>query len=461
MLKLLLRLWWLQQRRNFHWKDAVVGGYIIFIYVVFGVSFYYGFTSEGGRLFEDGIPKTFAIGLVVGLLLPDIFMKMVMKRDSTAMDDYVKARPLSEKAWNRLLLLTNLASFWNYVLPVLMLPALFWLLEFSQAVVAFLMILAFSMIDGIFVTCFRKSAEWMLRWPLILGWVGMFFVLLGYLVLFSWMPGWLLNMGMFVLASAVMAGLVVYLYHLKIYNEPKRKSSRFHSFGRVNLLSLQYIGLMRAKRVRTMVLVIAIIFFFDAYLAAFASTEAHPQTLSIVIYVVGAVQLPSLVLSQWTLGIEANFFQGLMTKPIKVSQILVACFRFYVAVSLVAAILAVPFVFITDEITVLTLLSAFGMATFVTLWNMPTCLFSSRLEIFNTSMFSLQGANMKINLYGIVCLVPIAMLVVVYWLCGAMAWSVLSILLGFFSLAVHRPVIGKLAAIFEARRYQRMEKFSE
>ena len=40
MLRLLLRLWWMQQRRNFSKRDAIVGGYIIFLYVVFGASFF-------------------------------------------------------------------------------------------------------------------------------------------------------------------------------------------------------------------------------------------------------------------------------------------------------------------------------------------------------------------------------------------------------------------------------------
>ena len=44
MLRLLLRLWWLQQRRNFHKRDAFVVCYIILLYVVMGVSFFLSFT---------------------------------------------------------------------------------------------------------------------------------------------------------------------------------------------------------------------------------------------------------------------------------------------------------------------------------------------------------------------------------------------------------------------------------
>ncbi len=461
MLKLLLRLWWLQQRRNFSWKDVFVGGYIILIYVVVGLSFYYGFTAEGGELFEDGVPDTLGMGLVIGIMIPDIILKMIMKRDLTVMDDYIKARPLPERVWNRFLLFTNLVSFWNYVLPVFMLPVLIWLLDIPQTVVTFLMLWTYSIINGVFITCYRKSTSWMFKWPLWLGWIGMFMVQIGYMMFFSWMPLWMLNIGMFVLAAAIMGGLMVYLYNLKIYNETKHKASRFHTFGRINLLSLQYIGLMRAKRLRTMVLVITVIFFFDAYMMALMPDENGANGISVLIYMVGAVLMPSVVLSQWTLGIEANYFQGLMTKPVSVKRLLATCYKFYLLVSMAAVVLAIPLVFICDDITVFTLLGAFGMAAFVNLCNMPTCLFSSRLEIFSSAWFNMQGANAKINFFSIVLLIPIGLLAGVYYLWGEMAWCISSVALGMLSMALSQLLIGKLAAVFEAHKYQRMEKFME
>ena len=107
MLRLLFRLWWLQQRRNFHKRDAFVACYIIFLYVVMGVSFFLSFTENGGELGGEDMPALLGAGIVVGMLIPDIIMKMVMKRDITAMDDYVKSRPVPEKIWNKFLLTTK------------------------------------------------------------------------------------------------------------------------------------------------------------------------------------------------------------------------------------------------------------------------------------------------------------------------------------------------------------------
>ena len=466
MLRLLIKLWWLQQRRNFSWKDAAVGCYIIFLYVVIGVSFFMSFTKNGGNLTGEDMPATLGMGVVVGMLVPDIFMKMVMKRDITAMDDYVKSRPMPEKIWNRFLLTTNLVSFWNYVLPVLMLPVFIFLLSSAgQVIGSFLLLLAFSYINGVYITCWRKATEWMLKWPLVLGWVGMYVVLIGYLIFSSFFVAWCAFIGMFLLASAILAGLIVYLYHLKIYNEQKRKASRFHGFKGVNLFSLQYIGTMRAKRIRNMVLIITAIFLFDAYMFALMPSEASEDLMGkqamVTLYVVGAILLPSVVLSQWTFGVEANFFQGLMTKPVKVEEMLRNSFHYYLMVSFVALLLVVPFLFMEVGVNIFVLGGGFCLAVFINLFNLPTCLFSSRLEIFSSSMFSMQGANLKINLYAVAFLLPLGIVIGIYYLWGEMAWACTCIALALLSLCIHKWFISKVAALFYANRYRRMEKFME
>ena len=464
MLRLLLRLWWLQQRRNFQKRDAIVGCYILFLYVVMGASAFFSFTESGGSLDGEDLPATLGAGIAIGMLVPDIIMKMVMKRDITAMDDYVKSRPIPEKIWNRFLLTTNLVSFWNYVLPVLMLPVFIWLMPAGQVVLSFLLFLSFSYIDGIYITCFRKATEWMLKWPLILGWMGMFAVLIGYMFIASFFPVWMAWLGLFVLAAAVVAGLVGYLYNLKIYNEQKRKVSRFRGFNHISLFSLQYIGTMRAKRIRNMVIMITAVFLFDAYLFALLPREVGESTMAggeTILYVVGAILLPSVCLSQWTFGVEANFFQGLMTKPVKIEQMLQNCFYFNVMVSAMALMFTIPFLFLHVGVGMMVLVGGFCMAVFVNLFNLPTCLFSSRLEIFSSSMFNMQGANMKINLFGIVFLIPLGGAAAVYYFFGETAWCLTCIALAIIAVALHRWFIGKIAALFYKNRYKRMEKFME
>lgn len=463
MLKLLLRLWWLQQRRNFHKRDAIVGGYLIFLYVVMGVAFFFSLTENGGSWAQEDMPVPLGAAFAVVMLLPDIFMKWVMKRDATAMDDYVKSRPVPEKIWNRFLLTTNLVSFWNYVIPVLSLPVLFFLLSVPQAVATFFLLLVFSYVDGIYITCYRKATELMLKWPLVLGWIAMVISMSFTLVVGSLISPVASYVGLFSMSVAVLTGLVGYLYNLKVYNEKKRKSTHFRGFSHINLFSLQYIGTMRAKRIRNMVTWVSAIFLFDVYLYAFLPSGGHEGLGfdSLVAYVVGAILLPSVCLSQWTFGIEANFFQGLMTKPIRVEQLLQNCYYFYTMVNGIALLLVIPLLFVTDEISPLVMLGGFSLALFINLFNLPTCLFSSRLEIFNSSLFGMQGANMKINLYAAAFLLPLGGLVGIYYFLGQTVWVITCVCLAILSLAIHRKVIARLAAVFYRRRYERMEKFME
>jgi DNA-binding response OmpR family regulator len=95
---------------------------------------------------------------------------------------------------------------------------------------------------------------------------------------------------------------------------------------------------------------ITAIFLFDAYLFALVPLEPGQEmgdkVAMTTLYVAGAILLPSVVLSQWTFGIEANFFHGLMTKPVKVKQMLQNCFYYYMVVSAVALLLTLPFLFL-------------------------------------------------------------------------------------------------------------------
>lgn len=460
MLRLLLRLWWLQQRRDFRWQEAIGGIYIVMLYVVVGIAFFMGYTDGGGELFEDGVPATLSAGVVLGTLLPDMVLKMLMKRDMTAMDDYLKSRPLPEKTWNKFLLLTNLVSFWNYVLPFLMLPVLIWLLSVPQALGCFLLLLAYSYVDGCYVTCYRKTADWMLRWPLILGWAGMCGALAGYMLLFAWLPSWLFSLGVLGLALVVAGVLVCYLYHLKNYGEVRHKASRFHSFSHTTLYGVQYVGLLRAKRVRNMVIMMVAIFYFDALLVAFSDmSEVGHDPLSV--YAVGVILLPSTVLSQCTFGVEANYFQGLLTKPIAISQLLRNSYYFYLSISAVMTLLSVVFLFASDNVSVASLLAGFCMAIVVNLCYLPTCLYSPRLEIFSNTAFGGKKGKVQVNFLGFVFLIPTGLLAGVYYLWGEQVWQVACMVLAILALALHRRVICWVARIFYARRYQRMEKYAE
>ncbi len=72
----------------------------------------------------------------------------------------------------------------------------------------------------------------------------------------------------------------------------------------------------------------------------------------------------------------------------------------------------------------------------------------------------MQGANLKINLYAIAFLFPLAGVGAVVPF-GETAWFITCVALAVFSIAIHKWFIAKIAAIFEKNKYKRMEKFME
>lgn len=455
-MKLLLRLWWLQKRRNFKKRDLAVMIYLFIVYIGACVGFYLGATASGAPIERLYAPAFVGFIIVMASLVPDFIMKLSVKQDATFMDDYLKTRPIPEKLWNRFLLIINAGSFWNYIFPVLLLPLLILFLSTLQALACFLIMILFSYADSLFVTCFKRTSDRFLQFSLIGGWLLMLMVTSLFLALFFWADGLVLNLGMVLLGIAVMAGLTGFLANEDNYDESRHRTTRQRSFGRVTLFTMQFLGVLRARRLRFMVLILSIIIIADAYFMLWTSDgDDMPVTLCAIL----AVIMPSLVLSQWTFGVEGNFFQGLMTKPISVRHLLTNCFYFFLLLSLASSLFVAPLIFITPGFTPLMLIASLCLAVFVNLFNMPTCLFSSRLEIFSDSYFNMQGANMKINFYSLALLVPAGIFVGIWLLWGPTIWCVVSIATGVLSLTVHRLVIAKLASRFEARKYERIESF--
>lgn len=456
MLRILLRLWWLRIRRQFKKRDLAVAIYFLFVYVAVCIGFYVGYTSAGATLELGDGPAFVGYIVVLAMLIPDIIMKMSMKHDVSVMDDYLKSRPIPERAWNSFLLIVNMASVWNYIIPVMFLPFMFLIVSPVQALASFMVMLFFSYADSLFVTCFHRTSDRFLHFSLIAGWLVMAMEIALFIAFTFWASAWVENVGLLLLSVAVIAGLVAFLANEDNYDESRGRAARQRGFGRVTLFTMQFFGVIRAKRLRNMVLLVAVIFLFDAYLYAWTS---EPGDLSTTVNAILAVVFPSIVMSQWTFGVEANFFQGLMSKPITVRRLLTNSFYFYILLSLACALLVLPLTFISPEFSALMLVAALCVSVFLSLFNLPTCLFSTRLELFSNSFFNMQGANMKINFYSLAMLLPLCFFAGIWYLWGATVWAVVSIIIGCVSLAIHKLVINKVAARFDARRYERIESF--
>ena len=171
------------------------------------------------------------------------------------------------------------------------------------------------------------------------------------------------------------------------------------------------------------------------------------------------IAFPSIILAQWVMGIEANFFAGIWSRPWTVEGILQRKYLFFCAQCCMMALLLLPCVFFLglSPVTLLCTL-LFGCGCFV-LPFMATCLFSSRMDLFTSAFFNYQGGNKQINVFSFVMFLPLGIYYAAYFLLPIWWAHALIGGLGLLGLLLHRTYIHWIAGLWHKRRYEIMERW--
>ena len=90
---------------------------------------------------------------------------------------------------------------------------------------------------------------------------------------------------------------------------------------------------------------------------------------------------------------------------------------------------------------------------------MPTCLFSTRVDLFSSAFFNYQGANKGVNIYSFMLFIPMAIYAVCVFLLPPYWGDALMAAIGVAAWAVHRPCVKMLARRWKANRYANMERY--
>lgn len=157
MLKILLKLWWIQKRRTFDWKRL---GLFIYMMLCVIVGLCAGYWQAGGEL--DQLTSRGEMGLIivpfVVILSPfELWMKLLLKTDAAGMDDYLRSKPIPKATWNHFLLVTNLVDYLNWFIPVMVLIIGKTLMPIGYALLAFCLSLTQNFVDGLMITGVRKA----------------------------------------------------------------------------------------------------------------------------------------------------------------------------------------------------------------------------------------------------------------------------------------------------------------
>jgi len=460
MLKILLKLWWIQKKRTFDWKRM---GIFIYMMLCIIVGFGAGYSQAGGelgKLFTKGGMERIIVPLVVMFSPMEILMKFLLKTDAAGMDDYLRTKPIPQGTWNRFLLVLNLMDYLNWFIPIMILGLSFLLMNTGYALLAFGLSLTLNIADGLMITGLRKAQGWEYKLPLWLMLLFYYCLSVPFMVFFM---SWLGPVGSAItwFLATLGFGVTVYAYlcYVRHYNEQQGQQTKVGRIGGTSLFSMEYISLLRSKRLRTGELFILTIMVLQAYFQGMnMKGDADLNSIS-GIFLFMAIMFSSMMLGQWVFGIEGNFFHGLMTKPISVFDMLRRKFCFFLFLNMTATLLLVPGIFL-GYWKFSTLLSVSIFCAGINLLYMPTCLFSKRIDLFSSAFFNYQGANMGVNVYAFVLLIPLAIYVC---LCifaeNPLLTDGVAAGLGLIMLGLSRPIIRRVAQRFMAIKYKRMEDF--
>ena len=266
------------------------------------------------------------------------------------------------------------------------------------------------------------------------------------------MPWGIHTAGFLLLCAGAVTVFYKYLRDLRRYDESKNSRGRV-LLGAKSLFSMEYVGVLRSKRLRASVLV-GLVFVFNAY-----TQSLNELDVMFYMMLLFAVYFPSMMLGQWVFGVEGNYFDGLWTKPVDISQILHNKFWFFALLNVVSALLVLPLVWtagLSPWVLLATLVFTVGVGN---LTLMPTCLISSRLELFQSAFFNYQGASMAINVYGLIVLVPVVVYCLCTWLLAPVVAAASLGAAGIVGLCLQPTVVNRLAQAYEQRRYQCFERY--
>ena len=343
--------------------------------------------------------------LCVSALLMDFFYKLILERDRTVMDAFLKTRPVSQIRWNQFL---TVFQFWNPInllIPLAIAPACFMLFPFPESLAVWLGMYLLSVLGGLLMMKLKRRGKYQVE-------------------------------------KAVST----------------RAAHTFKSDTGHLVFGLQLKSFLRSKRLRTTMIMLSVVFLVQYISQGFQdfARQHNMDTfwLFAILYFI-AINIP-----QFGLGIEANFISGIWTRPVPVYRILRDKFRLSALLTGIAFLICLPISLWVGTPWYLTLSFALFAAGFGALLVLTDAYHCTPFDLFGKTFFNHQGSagTYKVStLINIVIMLAVAMLfptIFPDWLS-----SLLLAGLGLIGFAVHRPVLRWVERNFIKNKYKYLESY--
>ncbi len=380
----------------------------------------------------------------------DFLIKIIFKKDILTMPDYMKVRNISQKAWNKFIILYNITNIWNLYQIVLLSLVLY---AFTKTLIATLIIILIyfvSLLNSLFLStirkidCIQKKSNFAILWivyilflylssktdlkPILDCIILIIINLFSYILIYRW------------------------FYKLKKYDENFSHISLKRKTENISLFSIEYISLFRSKRLMQLLLLSAILLLTGIYF------YKNDPLLNLMCYLY--LSVPTLSLGQYILGIEANYFCGIWTKPYPLKIILVNKYRFYILLNFVYLIFLIPLI-VLENIDLLNIFSTWiYIGGFVNILYFPLCLFANRINLNHSTFMYNQGFSSVTFIYGILIFF-FSIWVYNYIISNFnnnISYLLLS-LIGLLAYMLKDLFFSGVCYLFEMNRYKIMERF--
>lgn len=452
-MRTILRLMRLQRMREASKRQVFIALYLLSIYACYLLAF----SNDDILHFLSGVESDMiSFFLILFFMITDMMMKFFFKTDVTVMDDFMKSRPISERTWNRVLLCTNLIDVFNYFIPALLLPLLWFMCPSDRFLFSVVFTVAYSLLNGFLMMSYRRGGEWMMRWPLILAWIGLWLVLMPFGFLFTVVSPFVLYALSLLILLLAYRLLLFYMDKIKGYIETESRTGKVRMREGCRVNDLSHLAMWRSTRYRKGLLVLFAMFLYEVYYFGLVGNEANKYFELMV--VIGLVALGS-VFSGANFSVDGNYFDAIWTKPLDPERLLRRWYYNAIICSGVFLLALLPLVFMSD-VRLIDLLVCWIMgALLLNLCFLTTSLFNKRIDLFTSAFFNYQGVNL-------LSLVIQSSVFVVAGIFGKILLKSYSTLLlvvllscSLIGFVLHKRIIRWIANRFKQKRYQLMESY--
>lgn len=463
-----------QMRNRQVWRNN--GKRILIVDAIMFVIFFFVYLPKQSAnnaapfLFDGSDIGNIPINALIYILIGEVLFKLIMKADPPSMDDFARSRPVSNRVWNVFTLLRTITNPIYLTFPMLWAAVSFANMPVPLALIATLVGLIISTTISAIISVRARCQGWEYKLTFwIAAIISLAAMVLYALNLFK-INGLVLLLTFIALCAMIIVGFYIFGCYLPNYAEKTVSRSRTKN-KRVGLFPITLTYMLRSPGGK-------LFYFFPLFFVTLAvlffkipNDQLTPDAPDIVrnmplimLYLGSIILAFSIGLN--TLGAEANFIDGLWTRPFSLRKFLIYKYYFY---SLTSLTFLVPF-FIVAAI-----LGIFSVVPILLILSMMLYVIGFQMFFFFPSIFTTPriplemqtaiNANPKGNLAALpmmlISIIPLALFYLAnVYLPQQTAYIIISCV-GAIGLIFHRKIIYWFADRYTKNRYKYFEKYRQ